>query len=56
MLITASLTGGFCAVFALAVTALGALVSFLPGMIIAFISGFCGSLFASLVLRRSRND
>ncbi|MEJ6402173.1 hypothetical protein [Yoonia sp. 2307UL14-13] len=56
ILISASLTGCFCAIFALAVTALGTLVTFVPGMIIAFVSGFCGSLFAALVLRRSRDE
>lgn len=49
--ISALLTGCFCAVFAVVVTTLGMLVSIVPGLLIAFVSGFLGSLFASFILK-----
>lgn len=46
-LLSAVITGAFCAVFAVIVTMLGNLISLVPGGMIAFVSGFCGSLCAS---------
>ncbi len=50
-ILSALITGGFCAIFAFIVTALGMLISVVPGLLIAFVSGFLGSLFASYVLK-----
>ena len=50
--LAAVLTGGFCAVFAVAIAMFGMLFASLPGAILAFVSGFLGSLFASSVTKR----
>ena len=51
-ILAAVLTGSFCAVFAVVVSSIGMLVSIVPGLIIAFISGFLGSLFATFIIKR----
>ncbi|SMY07597.1 hypothetical protein LOM8899_01734 [Flavimaricola marinus] len=51
-LLAATLTGVFCAVFAVVVNAVLPPVMGLEVPIIAAISGFCGSLFARFVLNR----
>jgi mannitol-specific phosphotransferase system IIBC component len=51
-ILAASMTGAFCAVFAFVIAAFGMLFASWPGAILAFLSGFCGSLFASFVLGR----
>ena len=50
-LLSACITGSFCAIFAVVVTSLGMLISIVPGILIAFVSGFLGSLFANYVLK-----
>jgi hypothetical protein len=50
-LLSALITGCFCAVFAVVVTSLGMLISLVPGILIAFVSGFMGSLVAIYVLK-----
>lgn len=50
-LLSALITGCFCAVFAVVVTALGMIISIVPGLAIAFVSGFLGSLFASYIVK-----
>ena len=54
VLMTSVLTGVFCAVFALGVDAVFSALPMLAGIALAFVSGFCGSLFAQLVLRRGQ--
>ncbi|WP_425098559.1 hypothetical protein [Tropicibacter sp. S64] len=51
---TSLLTGVFCAIFSAVVGALS--MAFSPMVLIAlsFVSGFCGSLFAQLVMGRRR--
>ena len=51
ILIRAVLTGAFCSVFAVVVDMLLDHLTIIQLMITATISGFCGSLFAHLVLR-----
>lgn len=51
-LLPAVITGSFCAVFAVVVSSIGMIVSIVPGLLIAFISGFLGSLFATYVLKK----
>jgi energy-converting hydrogenase Eha subunit A len=51
ILLTALLTGGFCAVFAVGVDAILPEVMGYEVAMIAMISGFCGSIFAQLALR-----
>jgi hypothetical protein len=48
----AVLTGIFCAIFALAVDTLTDMLAQGQVMLVSFFSGFLGSLFASVVLRR----
>lgn len=50
--IGALLTGTFCAAFALGVDVLTDMLDRTNILVVSFISGFLGSLFASLVLRR----
>ncbi len=52
MLISALTTGGFCAVYALAVDAVVSMVTTTQVALLAASSGFLGSLFASLVWRK----
>lgn len=54
MILRACLTGAFCALFALGVDRLLGMAG--PGAVaaLAAVSGFLGSLFASIVLRRNR--
>ncbi|WP_293444213.1 hypothetical protein [Planktotalea sp.] len=52
--LSAVITGGFCAVFAVLFTMLGMLISLVPGVFIAFVLGFLGSLCASYVMRASK--
>lgn len=51
-LIPAMLTGLFCAVFALVANAVLSMTGMWAGIGLAFISGFCGSMFAHYVLRK----
>ena len=53
-ILPAVLTGSFCAVFAVVITMLGSIVSVVPGLLIAFVSGFLGSLFATFVLKKGQ--
>ncbi|MBV2361203.1 hypothetical protein KUH32_15675 [Thalassococcus sp. CAU 1522] len=53
ILLTAALTGLFCAVFAVVIDAVTDALSMATVIGLAFLSGFCGSLFAQLVLRRT---
>lgn len=53
-LLSAVITGVFCAVFAMLVTTLGMLISLVPGVLIAFVSGFRGSLFDGYVTKASK--
>lgn len=53
-LITSVLTGVFCAVFAVGVNFVTSALSLLGVVGVAFASGFCGSLFAQLVLGRTK--
>ena len=52
VLISALLTGVFCAGFALGVDAVTEMVETWQVAVIAMISGFCGSLFAHFSLHR----
>lgn len=49
----AGATGGFCAVFALGVDALTDALNWMQVMVISFLSGFLGSLFAHFVLGKA---
>ena len=51
ILLSALLTGAFCAVFAVGVDTILPEVMGYEVAMIAMISGFCGSIFAQLVLR-----
>lgn len=53
-LISAILTGMFCAVFALAVDAVVSMVDTWQVAVLASVSGFCGSIFAQTVLGRRK--
>ena len=53
-LIPALLTGLFCAIFAFTANAVLSMTGMWAGILLAFVSGFCGSLFASLVLRKKK--
>ena len=53
--LTAALaTGGFCAIFAAGVDLATDALALWQVLVAGGISGFCGSLFASFVLRRNR--
>ena len=52
ILLGAMLTGVFCALFAVAVDVLTDMLNRTPVVVLSFISGFCGSLFAQLVLQQ----
>lgn len=54
MLTQAFLTGVFCAVFAIVVDAATEVLSMKQAIVLAMISGFLGSMFAQLVLKRTR--
>ena len=54
ILISAVLTGVFCGAFALGVDYLTDMLDRTNILIVSFISGFLGSLFASFVMRRGR--
>lgn len=51
-LIPAMLTGLFCALFAFVANAVLSITGMWAGIGLAFISGFCGSMFAHYVLRK----
>ena len=53
ILVTAALTGAFCALFAGLVDAVTDALALWQVMILGAVSGFCGSLFAKLCLRRA---
>ena len=53
-LLPAILTGAFCAAFAVGIDWLTDMLARGQVIGISFVSGFLGSLFASLVLRRGR--
>lgn len=55
-LIPAVLTGVFCSVFAGVVDIVTDALSMMAVVIMAFISGFCGSLFARLILRTAKSE
>ena len=54
ILAAALTTGAFCAVFAGVVDAVTDALSMAQVVIVGAVSGFCGSLFASLMLGRDR--
>ncbi len=54
ILISALTTGAFCAAFAVGVDLLTDMLQRNQVVVVSFISGFLGSLFASLVWRRSK--
>ena len=54
ILISAVLTGVFCGAFALGVDYLTDMLDRTNILIVSFISGFLGSLFASFVMRKGR--
>ena len=54
ILVSALLTGLFCAVFAVGVDWLTDMLRRGQVIAVSFVSGFCGSLFASTVLGRWR--
>lgn len=54
ILISAVLTGVFCGAFAMGGDYLTDMLDRTNILIVSFISGFLGSLFASFVMRRSR--
>ena len=56
ILLSAVLTGAFCAVFAVGIDWLTDMLARRQVIGLSFASGFLGSLFASLVLRRGRGD
>ncbi|MEM9250126.1 MAG: hypothetical protein AAGB05_15715 [Pseudomonadota bacterium] len=51
-LVQAALTGAFCVVFALVVDVVTDALSLAPVIGLSFVSGFLGSLFASMVVGR----
>ncbi|MCV6593117.1 MAG: hypothetical protein OIF48_09215 [Silicimonas sp.] len=51
ILLSATLTGAFCAGFALVIDVLTEMLAQNRVLLLSFVSGFLGSLFASLVLR-----
>jgi hypothetical protein len=53
-LFASGLTGVFCAVFALVVSFVFDALPMWAGVLVAFCSGICGSLFAQLVLNRGK--
>ncbi|MEL7027360.1 MAG: hypothetical protein AAGO57_09070 [Pseudomonadota bacterium] len=55
LLVSACLTGLFCAGFATVVDLLADMLNRSSVMIISFISGFLGSIFAQTVLQSFRN-
>lgn len=54
--LTAVLTGGFCAVFAMGIDWLTDMLARRQVIALSFASGFLGSVFAQLVLRRGRDE
>ena len=55
-ILPAVLTGAFCGAFALGIDFLTDMLERQQVLIVSFISGFGGSIFASLVLRKGRGD
>ena len=56
LLIPEALTGLFCAGFAAGIDFLTDMLERQQVLLVSFISGFCGSLFAALVLGKGRSD
>ena len=56
ILLTAALTGAFCAVFAVGIDYLTDMLERNQVIGVSFVSGFLGSLFAQTVLGRWRSD
>lgn len=54
LVISAVLTGAFCGAFALGVDVLTDMLDRTNLLMISFVSGFLGSLFASFVMGRNR--
>lgn len=52
ILLTATIAGGFCALFALTVDAITDVLSMTQALGLAALSGFLGSLVGQLVIRR----
>ena len=55
-LLPAALTGLFCAIFAGVVDVITDALDMMTVVIFAFISGFCGSLFARFILRATGSE
>jgi hypothetical protein len=55
VLLTAALTGAFCSVFAVAVDLITDLFALWQLMLVSFVSGALGSLFAQTVMGRTRD-
>lgn len=53
-LIPALLTGLFCAIFAFTANAVLSMTGMWAGIALAFVSGFCGSVFAHLVSNKGK--
>lgn len=47
-------TGGFCSIFAIGIDAVTDALNWMQVMVISFVSGFLGSLFATIVLGKSK--
>ena len=54
LLLPAVLTGVFCAAFAVGIDYITDMLARGQVMLLSFVSGFCGSIFARLVLRRGK--
>ena len=54
ILLTSTVTGVFCAIFATVVDVMTDALTMGMVVVLAFASGFCGSLFAQIVLKRDR--
>lgn len=56
IVISAVLTGVFCACFAIGVDYLTDMLDRQSIVVVSFVSGFLGSLFASLVMRKRQQE
>jgi phage-related holin len=54
VLLTSMITGAFCAVFAMVIDVITDALSLWMVAALAFVSGFAGSFFAQVVLKRAR--